>query len=120
MKSVRISIIAPSQFRKMVKTPRDQVLSDDATIIDLISQLDQEYFPQVITHPEDFKTVFYDDRILSLLQLIWDPRTQRFYEDVNLEARSAAPESNNIPIEKQWNTNLPNGSWIVIIPEIGS
>lgn len=54
------------------------------------------------------------------MQLIWDPRTQRFYEDVNLEARTAAPESNNIPIDRQWNANLPNRSWIVIIPEIGS
>lgn len=120
MKSIHIAVIAPKQFRKMVKTPRDQLLSDDANILDLIAVLDQEYFAQVVDHPQDFKAVFYDDRILSFLQMIWDPRTQKFFEDVNFEARTAPPESNSLPIETDWNLNLPPGSWAVITPEIGS
>lgn len=120
MKSIHIAIIAPRLFRKMVKTPRDQLLPDDANLLDLLAVLDQEYFAQVIDHPQDFKTVFFDDRILSFLHMVWDPRRQTFFEDVNIEARTAPPETKSIPIEKEWNFNLPHGSWVVITPEIGS
>jgi hypothetical protein len=120
MKSVRISVIGPRLFRKLVKTPRNLSISDNCNIIDLVALLDQEYFQKVQESPQKMKGVFLDDNIQSFLQLIWDPISQRFFEDINLEARTPAPESNSIPIESDWKYCLPNGSWIVIAPEVGS
>ena len=96
------------------------MVNDNADVIELIATADQEYFNQTQENPEAFKKTFFDDRILSFLHLIWDPRTQTFFGDVNLEARTAPPESDSIPIEKDWHFNLPDGSWVVITPEIGS
>ena len=120
MKSVRISIMQLSYFREVVKTPRITEINDSDTIIDIIYNLDKEYYNHI--NPQDRKNRpndFLDERMDSLLQLLWDPESCKFYDDVAVEARTASPESKSIPIENDWKEIIPNEAWIVLTPNAG-
>jgi hypothetical protein len=119
VKSVRIGIMQMPDFREIVKTPRNIKISDDAKVLDILALLDQEYSQKIGFHRKDRPKDFKDDRICSLLQLLWDPVKQNFYDDVAVEARTAPPESEPLPIEQDWRTPIPDGSWIILAPDSG-
>jgi hypothetical protein len=81
--------------------------------------LDQEYQKKISGDNSDHSLVFLDGKIKTLMQLLWNPNDQRFYDDVGVEARTAPPESNSFPIETDWRTNIPDGAWIVLTPDAG-
>jgi hypothetical protein len=120
MKSVRIAIMNLHYFREVVKTPRFCELPDDATIIDLLIGLDREYWEKMRGIPTSVRKLhFYDERIQFLLQLLWDPETQRFYDDVGIDTWTDPPDDRGIPIESNWQVVLPPNSRIVLTPNAG-
>lgn len=119
MKTIRFTIGQLRHFRKIVQTPREMTVPDSATVLDIIALLDQEYAQKIQNDGNDHKLDFMDERMQTLLQLLWNPIEQRFYDDVGVEARTAPPASDSLPIESEWNLNIPDGSWIVLTPDAG-
>ena len=115
---VRFSVPYPP-FREYVKTPRWFDLPGPTTILDLIMILDRDYWESVGTNRSGKESVFMDAKIWSLMQMLWNPETGKFYEDVGIEARTAAPESEMIPIDTDVQINIPSESWIVLTPDAG-
>jgi hypothetical protein len=119
---LRITIGQLSNFTKYAHTPRNIDTPNTHNIIDLISMLDEEYFENISkeNNPlKDHSMDLLDPKLKSLLHLLWNPITQEFYEDVSVEARTAPPESNNIPIEQNPFLKLPADSWYVLVPDAG-
>jgi len=119
MKKIRITIGLLEQFRKYVGNPREMKVPDTATVLDLIALLDQEYVQKTQNDNNDHRADFMDEDLQTLMQLLWDPTTQRFYDDVGIEARTAPPASDALPIETEWNLIIPDGSWLVLTPNAG-
>jgi len=44
---------------------------------------------------------------------------EKFYDDVGIEARTAPPDSEPLPIELDWRYVIPHDSWIVLTPDAG-
>jgi hypothetical protein len=97
------------------------VVVDDATFLDLLAELDREYQRVIQSDGETHDMDFMDGKILSLLQLLWNPATRQFYSDVGVEARTAPPESDSIPMEQPtgWKMSLPDQSWVILTPDAG-
>ncbi len=119
-KTVRIVIAQLRRFRKILKTPIEMKLPPEGTILDIIGNLDREYQQLIkedgLNHVEDF----LDDRIYSLMQLLWNPATAEFYEDVGVECRTN-PDlgSDSVPIEVNPFISLGDGDWAVLTPDAG-
>lgn len=120
MKKIRIGIMNLSNFRDIVKTPRFMDVPDDANIIDILVTIDQEYWSKMFDTPnEERKLHFYDEYIHFLLQLLWDPREQRFCDDVGIDSFVNGASDQIIPIESNWKFNLPPDSRIILTPDAG-
>jgi hypothetical protein len=93
---------------------------DDANIIDILVSIDQEYWEKMYDVPnEQRKLHFYDENIHFLLQLLWDPREQRFCEDVGIDSFIDGASDQTIPIESDWKLSLPPDSRIILTPDAG-
>jgi hypothetical protein len=119
MKTIRFTIGQLSHFRPIVKTPREIPISDSTNVLDIIAMLDQEFQHKTSGDGIDHSEVFLDGKIKTLMQLLWNPNDQRFYDDVGVEARTAPPESNSIRIDTNWKTPISDGAWIVLTPDAG-
>ncbi len=119
LKSIRFTIAQLNNFRLFVKTPRIVKVPEEANVVDLILLLDQEYHTMILNDGKDHAIDFLDAKIKSLLQLLWNPMEEKFYDDVGIKARTAPPESEALPIELDWRYVLPNNSWIVLTPDAG-
>lgn len=96
-------------------------VADNATFLDLVAALDGEYQSAILGDNNPHTLDFMDKKILSLLQILWNPTTQQFYSDVGIEARTAPPESASIPIElpSGWQLSLPDNAWVMLTPDAG-
>lgn len=120
MKKIRIGIMNLSNFRDVVKTPRFIDIPDDANIIDVIHILDQEYWEKMRGVPnKQRKLHFYDEDIHFLMQLLWNPKEERFCEDVGIDTFTDPPSDQVIPIESDWKFILPPDSRIILTPDAG-
>jgi hypothetical protein len=119
-KTVRIVIAQLRRFRKILKTPIMMPLPSDGTILDVIGNLDEKYFKITEGDGEDHSKDFLDDHIHSLMQLLWNPTTAEFYDDVGVECRTS-PDlgSESVPIEKDPFLSLGDGDWAVLTPDSG-
>ena len=122
MDTIRITIPHLRYFRKFAKTPRNILWKDRLHIIKILSDLDKEfienYNPNAANNPTP-QEIFLDGKIWSVLQLLWNSKTKKFYDDVGVEAREHPPESENIPIELNPFTPIPPGSFLILTPDSG-
>jgi hypothetical protein len=104
---------------QIIKFPHEIEIPDTATILDVICKVDQAYYSNREGPESEHETDFLSKDMLSLMQLIWNPETQIFYDDVGVEARTKAPESVRIPIVEDWKIIIPNEAWILLAPDAG-
>ena len=109
MKTIILSILHPN-FTKTLPDPIKVTVEDDANIISALIAADKS-FAQL------HKGSFPIENISSLLQLIWNFRTQGFYEDIGIEART--PEGEWLPLQDTPLINIPSGSDIKLNPDAG-
>ncbi|MHA1583686.1 MAG: hypothetical protein ACTSWL_00400 [Promethearchaeota archaeon] len=116
IKSIKANI-GVHGYRNHIKLPMMLSCSDDANILDIIGMLDKMYYEQVIQEGKQGSKDFYWKNMKSLMQLFWNPITQKFFEDVGIEAWTE--EDKPIPIEKDWRTIIPDKSWVYLTPDAG-
>ena len=109
MKTITLSILHPN-FSKALKDPLKVTVEDKADIISTLIAADKS-FAQIHKGP------FPIEKISSLLQLLWNFRTQGFYEDIGIEART--PEGEWLPLRDTPLIDLPSGSDIKLNPDAG-
>ena len=116
---IRCTIGQMRYFRQYVRTPRDMDIPEATNVIELIMMLDKEYRWAIQNDGKPHHKDFLDPEMKSLLQVLWNPKTLQFYEDVAIEAREAPPESESIPIEKDCFSPLTEQSFVVLSPDSG-
>ncbi|WP_457558610.1 hypothetical protein [Candidatus Harpocratesius sp.] len=104
-------------LKRYVKIP--QILRGplDMNIIDVIYQIDKQYFKNRKNSKRSHRLDFMAPKIKSSLQMLWNPETGMFYDDVGVECRTPPPESRTVPVEIEWKTPVPNNAWIVLMPD---
>jgi hypothetical protein len=117
MGSCTFSISMP-QIRKILRFPRIISFSRPITVIDLIAEMDHEYF-ELCKKNDSLDTTFMDSKIRTFLQLLWNPNTGEFYDDIGIEGRIEGVQGESFPIEKQWDFVIPDNSRIILIPDAG-
>ncbi len=117
-KKVRYTVINLRKFDDVIKSPADLELKDNANILDFITEMDKLYYKRLESVPDDKigKIGFHDDNLRTLLHLMWNPKTEIFYDDVGLGVRSPPPEFKFIPIRRDQTICLPDGSNISLTP----
>jgi hypothetical protein len=117
VKKIKISIGQLGKFKEIINTPKTYLVHDRSNIIELIALLDQDF--QNVSIPTEItkNPIFLYKEVTFLLQLLWNPELERFYNDVGVEARTSFPESKAIPIDTNWRMNIPDGSWIILTPD---
>ena len=106
-------------LRKYVKMPQTFEITPQTNVIDIIYRIDKQYFENRSGSTRSHDLDFMDRRIKSSLQLLWNSDTGRFYGDVGVECRTPPPDSLSAPIETDWRTPIPEGSWIILTPDAG-
>lgn len=109
MKQIVLSILHPS-LTKILKEPLMVKVEDNADIVKTIIAADK-LFAQIHKDP------FPIENIYSLLQLLWDFRTESFYEDIGIDART--PEGEWLPLRDTPLINLPPDSDVKLNPDAG-
>jgi hypothetical protein len=103
-------------LRRYVNMPQVFQVPPQINILDLICQMDKLYFENRKTSSRSHALDFMDRKIKSALQMLWNPETRQFYDDVGVECRTPPPESEATPVEKDWRTPIKDNSWIVLMP----
>jgi len=116
MKKIKITISLHT-FRRVIKMPCELDLPNDSNIIDILSKLDEKYHMLVKDDNKSHIMDFQDKKVKSLLQMLWDPWEERFYNDVGIEARKPFPELKALPIEKNWAFNIPSDATLILTPD---
>jgi hypothetical protein len=119
MKTIEFSICNMTEVSKYVNLSRILTIKDDNTILDIISMFDEEYRNNISSDGIDHSRDFRFDAVYSILQMLWTSKERRFYSDVSVEARTAAPEARLLPLKDQFDIDIPNNSWVVITPDAG-
>lgn len=119
MKRIIFSLSQLNNVEQIVNLPPEIEIPDNATILDVICIIDRAYYKNRTSPHSEHETDFLNKNMLSLMQLIWNPEKQAFYDDVGVEARTAAPESARIPIVEDWKIIIPDGAWILLAPDAG-
>jgi hypothetical protein len=109
MKKITISILHPN-FTKTLSDPIQVTVEENADIIGTLIAADKSF---ARIHKETFPI----ENMSSLLQLIWNFRTQGFYEDIGIEART--PQGEWLPLRDTPLINIPAGSDIKLNPDAG-
>lgn len=111
--------VSVSKIRGIYPMPRKWEITEDQTIVDLIHKADQEYREALSPERKKKPEYFLNQDCHSLLQLLWNPDTEKFYEDVGIEARNEEVSEFTFPVEKDWKTPINKNAWIVIMPDAG-
>lgn len=109
MKDIIISVLA-SEIMEIAKDPIAVTVDDDADIVQALAAADK-----IFTKMHGGK--FPIEELSSLLQLVFNPRTWEFYEDMGLEAR--APDKTWVPLRGNASLNLPQGTDVKLTPDAG-
>ncbi|MHA1518754.1 MAG: hypothetical protein ACTSRK_01095 [Promethearchaeota archaeon] len=104
-------------LRRYVKMPQTFEITPKTNIIDIIYRIDKQYFENRKGSKRSNVLDFMERRIKSALQMLWNSETGLFYGDVGVECRTSPPESISAPVETDWRTPIPEGSWIVLMPD---
>lgn len=104
-------------LKRYVKMPQILHGPEDMNIIDVIYQIDKQYFENRRGSNRSHKLDFMSPKIKSTLQMLWNSETGLFYDDVGVECRTPPPESRTVPVEKNWKTPVPNDAYIVLMPD---
>jgi hypothetical protein len=107
IKKLKLTIIAP---QKPLTNGVDYEVSikDNGTIIDALSEIDKIMY----NNPEKSIFPIYKGKIQSFLQLIWNPETNKIYEDN--AANAYGPNREYMPISEDPNINLYPNSKITL------
>lgn len=119
MKKINFFLSQLSTVEQIANLPPEIEIPDNGTILDVICLVDQVYYKNRKGPDSDHEIDFLNKNMLSLMQLIWNPEKQAFYDDVGVEARTKAPESSRILIVEDWKINIPDGAWILLAPDAG-
>ena len=107
IKRIKISIIAPE---KPLTNGIDYnvEVKDNGSIVDAISEIDKKIYK----HPEKSIFPIYKGLIRSHLQLIWNPESNKIYEDCAVNAYG--PNREFMPIVENTEINLYPDSTIIL------
>lgn len=106
-------------IRPIIKMPQHLILPDGTNVIDIIAHLDDMYQNLIKDDNKQHAMDFLEKKNLSILQLLWNPETELFHEDVGLEAMIPSQTGDTIPIEKNWRVEIPDQAWVVLTPDTG-
>ncbi|MHA1266963.1 MAG: hypothetical protein ACTSRS_17125 [Candidatus Helarchaeota archaeon] len=109
MKEILISVLA-SEIMEIAKDPIKVTVDDDADFIQAMAAADR-----IFAKLSEGK--FPIEQLSSLLQLVFDPRSWNFYEDMGIECRT--PDGRWIPLRADPSLNLPPGTDIKLTPDSG-
>jgi len=117
IKNVTIKISIPLTGLAQGKTFKTE-LDEDADIIQALAKVDKYIFD----HPKESIFPIYEDYIHNYLQLIWNPKKDKIYEDIGLYAYG--PDENGnlrefMPLREDIHFNLYPDSVIDIQPDSG-
>ena len=117
---INISVIVQLHtIRQIIKMPQNLTFPDGTNVIDIIAYLDDLYQNLIKDDTKPHAMDFLEKKVRSILQLLWNPETEQFYEDVGLEARLPSQTAEPIPIEKNWRVEIPDQAWVVLTPDAG-
>ena len=106
-------------IRPIIKMPLELKLPEGTNIVDIIAKFDEIYQNAIKDDNRFHNMDFLDKKVHSILQLLWNPKTEQFYEDVGLEAMIPSQTGDSIPIEKDWRVEIPDQAWVVLTPDAG-
>jgi len=117
IKKVTIKISIPLTGLEQGKTFNLE-LDDDADIIKALAKIDK----YIHDHPRESIFPIYEDYIYYYLQLVWNPKKDKIYEDIGLYAYG--PDENGnlrkfMPLRENIHFNLYPDSVIDIQPDSG-
>ena len=117
---INISVIIQlSAIRPIIKMPQNLQFPDGTNVIDIIGYLDDKYQKLIENDNKSHAMDFLEKKVRSILHLLWNPKTEQFYEDVGLEARLPSQNGETVPIEKNWRVEIPDQTWLVLTPDAG-
>ena len=117
---INISVIVQLHtIRPIIKMPQNLTFPDGTNVIDIIAYLDDLYQNLIKDDVKPHAMDFLEKKVRSILQLLWNPETEQFYEDVGLEARLSSQTADTVPIEKNWRVEIPDQAWVVLTPDAG-
>ncbi|MHA1270297.1 MAG: hypothetical protein ACTSPY_10960 [Candidatus Helarchaeota archaeon] len=109
MNKVQISVMS-SAILKMVKIPFQVSISDSENILHAIAKADLQLF-------EKTNGKFPIEDLKSMLQLIYDPESGEFYDDVGIDVRDESKKYINI--RKDPTLELHNNIIAIFTPDAG-
>lgn len=110
MKKVKISILDPA-LRPFIPDDTQVMVDDDADFIDILARIDETYMKRTIKAKRGAAI------IRSILQLVWNARTNEIFEDIGIEARDSS--RGWLPLRNFPQSNVPDNSTILITPDPG-
>ena len=110
MKQVKVSILDPA-LRPFIPDETQVTVDDGADFIDVLARIDETYMKRPI------KAKRGSVIIRSILQLVWNARTNEIFEDIGIEARDGS--QGWLPLRGNPLSNLPDTSTILITPDPG-
>ena len=117
---INVSVIVQlTTIRPIIKMPQNLKFPDGTNVIDIIGYLDEKYQKLIANDTKPHAMDFMEKKVRSILQLLWNPETEQFYEDVGLEARLPSQTGDTVPIEKNWRVEIPDQTWLVLTPDAG-
>ena len=105
----------------MVVEKPEKTVPDHYTVLDVIADMDRKYHKEVKQHltENELERILFDKTCKSLLQILWDPSTGNFYDDVVFKARDGFSGTKELPIGEDLDYVLPDGAYIVAAPDGG-
>ncbi len=111
--NISVNLSGMSQGKKFIVH-----VKDDATFVEALAMVDK----QDIEHPENSIFPLFKGYIQNYLQLFWDPRENKIYDDVGLQAYGPDEEGNLrkfMPLRENIEFNLYPDSVIDLQPDPG-
>jgi hypothetical protein len=121
MKNIHLSVVNLSLFREKVIPVPEIEIPENFTFLDTIASFDLSYWENVKPNlsENEKKRILLIANCDSLLQVIWNPKTNQTYKDVMLEAREGFSTRTKLPILSDFNFILPEGAYLALGPDQG-
>src|SRR6056297_1059827 len=105
-------------YRDLVVGKKPLQVPEVFTLFDVIGKLDQKYFEKIRPKlsPTELKRILFDSACKTLLQVLWNSKEKRFYEDVIFHARKSFSSRESLPVRENLKFILPDKAYIILGP----
>ena len=121
MKKIHFNVVNLSLFREKVIPKPEINIPAENTFLDTMASFDLRYWEKVkpTLSENETKRILLFGNCDSLLQVLWNPKTNKLYKDVMLEARECFSTRTKLPILDDFNFILPDGAYLALGPDQG-